>query len=73
MDKKELKFIDVTISNNENCRYYFIVYSIPMITISQIEPHSGIFPNIAMGIFKAFITRTQHLLKRILRSTNTFY
>ena len=56
-DHKELNFLDVTIKNNLNQSYDFAVYRKPAITNVQIKPHSNICPNIAMGLFKGFLSR----------------
>ena len=55
-DHKELNFLDVTIRNNLNQSYDFAVYRKPAITNVQIKPHSNIFPNIAMGVLKGFLS-----------------
>ena len=60
-DHKELNFFDVTIMNNLNQSYDFAVYCKPAITKVQIKPHSNICPNIAMGVFKGFLSRGLHI------------
>ena len=59
-DNKELNILDVTIRNSLNRSYDFAVYRKPTINV-QIKPHSNICPNIAMGVFKGFLSRAQHL------------
>ena len=54
-EHKELNFLDVTIKNNSNS-YYFAVYCKRAITNVQIKLHSNICPNIAMGVFKGFLS-----------------
>ena len=39
----KLKFLDVTVRNNENYSADFIVYHKPAITNVQIKPHSSNF------------------------------
>ena len=53
--------MDVTIKNNLNQSYDFAVYRKPAITNVQIKPHSNICPNIAMGVFKGFLSRALHI------------
>ena len=60
-DHKELNFVDVTTWNNLNHSYDFAVYRKPAITNVQIKPHSNICPNIAMGVFKGFLSRALHI------------
>ena len=60
-EHKELNFLDVTIKNNLNQSYDFAVYRKPAITNVQIKPHSNICPNIAMGVFKGFLSRALHI------------
>ena len=60
-DYEELNFLDVTIRNNLNQSYDFAVYRKPAITNVQIKPHSNICPNIAVGVFKGFLSRALHI------------
>ena len=60
-EHKEQNFLDVTIKNNLNQSYDFAVHRKPAITNVQIKPHSNICPNIAMGIFKGFLSRALHI------------
>ena len=60
-DHKELNFLEVTLRNNLNHSYDFLVYRQPVITNVQIKPHSNFWPNIAMGVFKAFLSRALHI------------
>ena len=60
-ENKELNFLDVTIKNNLNQSYDFTVYHKPIITNVQIKPHSNICPNIAMRVFKGFLSRALHI------------
>ena len=53
--------MDITIKNNSNQSYDFAVYRKPAITNVQIKPHSNICPNIAMGVFKGFLSRALHI------------
>ena len=70
--------MDITIKNNSNQSYDFAVYRKPAITNVQIKPHSNICPNIAMGVFKGFLSRALHicsenyLAQEIDFLTNTF-
>ena len=48
-------------SNNLNQSYDFAVYRKPAITKLEIRPHSNVSPNIAMGIFKWFLSRSLHI------------
>ena len=47
--------------NNLNQSYDFAVYYKPAITNVQIKLHSSICPNIAMGLFKGFLTLALHI------------
>ena len=60
-DIKELNFLDVTIRNNLNHSYDFAVYCKPAITNVQIKPRSNICRNIAMGVFKGFLSSALHI------------
>ena len=60
-EHKELNFLDITIKNNLNQSYDFVLYRKPAITNVQIKPHSNICPNIAMGVFKGFLSRALHI------------
>ena len=60
-EHKELNFLDVTIKNNLNQSYDFAVYRKPAITNVQIKPHSNICPNIAMEVFKEFLSCELHI------------
>ena len=60
-DNKEINFLDVTISNNLNNSYDFAVYRKPAITKIQVKPRFNICPNIAMGVFKGFLSRALHI------------
>ena len=60
-EHKELNFLDVTIKNNSNQSYDFAVYRRPAITNVRIRPHSNICPNIAIGVFKGFLSRALHI------------
>ena len=51
----ENDYKDVTIKNNLNQSYE------PAITKVQIKPHSSIFPNMAMGVFKGFLSRALYI------------
>ena len=53
--------MDVTIKNNSNQSYDFAVYRRPAITNVRIRPHSNICPNIAIGVFKGFLSRALHI------------
>ena len=60
-DHKELNFLDVTVRNNLNHSYDFAVYRKLAITNVQIKPHSNICPDMAMGVFKGFLSRALHI------------
>ena len=60
-EHKELDFLEVTIKNNSNQSHDFAVHRKPAITNVQIKPRSNICPNIAMGIFKGFLSRALHI------------
>ena len=60
-EHKEINFLDVTIKNNLNQSHEFAVYRKPAITNVQMKPHSNICPNIAMGVFKSFLSRALHI------------
>ena len=53
--------MDVTIKNNLNQSYNFPVYRKLAITNVQIKPDSNIFPNIAVGVIKRFLSRALHI------------
>ena len=65
-DNKELKFLDVAIKKNfsYNSIPYSIPYAVyrkPAITNVEIKAYSNICPNIAVGVFKEFLSRTLHI------------
>ena len=60
-EHEELNFLDVTIKNSLNQSYDFAVYHKPAITNIQIKPQSNICPNIAMRVFKGFLSRALHI------------
>ena len=60
-EHKELNFLDVSIKNNLNQSYDFAVYHKPAIANLQKKPRSNICPNIAMGVFKGFLSRALHI------------
>ena len=60
-EHKELDFLVVTIKNSSNQSHDFAVHRKPAITNVQIKPRSNICPNIAMGIFKGFLSRALHI------------
>ena len=70
-DKKQLGFLDVSITNSGNGMYEFQVYRKDAITNVQTKPHSSINPKIFPGVFKGFLVRasrvcsSQHLDKEI--------
>ena len=51
---KQLNFLDVARKNNLNHSHDFAVYRKVAIINVQIKPHSNIWPNIAMRVFKGF-------------------
>ena len=53
--------MDVTIRNSLNHCYDFAVYRKPAITNVQIKPHLNICRNIAIGVFKGFLSRALHI------------
>ena len=53
--------MDVTIKNNSNQFYDFELNRKSTVTNVQIKRHSNICPNIAMGVFKEFLSRTRHI------------
>ena len=59
-ENKELNFLDVTIKNNLNQSHDFAVYRKPAITNVQIKSHSNICPNIAMDVYKGFLSGALH-------------
>ena len=60
-EHKELTFLEVTIKNNSNQSYHFVVYHKRAITNAQIKPQSNICPNTAMGVFKVFLSCALHI------------
>ena len=69
--KKQLGFLDLSITNSGNGMYEFQVYRKDAITNVQTKPHSSINPKIFSGVFKGFLVRasrvcsSQHLDKEI--------
>ena len=63
-EHKKLNFLDVTLKNNLSQSYDFAVYRKPAITNVQIKPHSKICSNIAMGVFKGFLSRALHICSK---------
>ena len=55
----------VTKRNNLNHSYDFVVYHKPAITNIQKKMHSNICSNIAMGVFKVFLSRVLHICSEI--------
>ena len=64
-DNKQLNFLDVPLRNNLNHSYDFAIYGKPALTNVQIEPHSNFCPNIAVRVFKIFLSRALHITKEI--------
>ena len=60
-EHKELNFLEVTIKNNINQSYDFAVYRKPEITNVQMKSYSNMCPNIAMEVFKGFLSRALHI------------
>ena len=60
-DRKELNFLEVTIRNNLKHSYDFAVYYKLAITNVQIKLHSKICLNVAMGVFKGFLSHPLHI------------
>ena len=60
-DHKELNVLDVTIRNNLKHSYDFAVYCKLAITNVQIKLHSNICLNVAMGVFKGFLSCALHI------------
>ena len=53
--------MDVAINSNLNQSYNFPVYREPAITNVNIKLHSDIYANIAMEVFKGFLSRALHI------------
>ena len=62
-DHKELNFSEVTIRKKLNHSYDFALYHELAITNVQIKLHSNIYPNIAMGVFKGFLSCALHICR----------
>ena len=71
-ENKELNSLDVTIKSNLNQSYDFSVYHKPTITKVQIKPHSNICLNIAMRVFKGFLSRALHICSENYWTQETF-
>ena len=56
-----MSLLDLAIRNNLNHSYDLAVYRKPAITNAQIKPHSNICPNIAMKVFKGFLSQAPHI------------
>ena len=54
-DKKQLGFLDVSITNSGNGMYEFQVYRKDAITNVQTKPHSSINPKILQVFSKGFL------------------
>ena len=65
--------MDVTIKNNSNQSDDFAVYRKPAITNVQIKPHSNICPNIAMGVFKGFLSRALDICSENYSTRDRFF
>ena len=63
-DNKELNFLNVTIMNNLKHSYDSAVYRKPGITNVQIKRQSNICPNIALEVFKGFLSHTLHIFSK---------
>ena len=60
-EHKELNFLNITLKHDLNQFFDFAVYCKPAITNVQIKPHSKLCSNIAMGVFKGFLSRALHI------------
>ncbi|XP_065668102.1 uncharacterized protein LOC136088337 [Hydra vulgaris] len=56
-NKKELNFLDITVTNTNNSYYNFKIHRKSAITNIQIKPTSNVNPKIVMGVFKGFLSR----------------
>ncbi|XP_065667720.1 uncharacterized protein LOC136088011 [Hydra vulgaris] len=56
-NKKELNFLDITVTNTNNSYYNFKIHRKSAITNIQIKPTSNVNPKIVMGVFKGFVSR----------------
>ncbi|XP_065664533.1 uncharacterized protein LOC136086181 [Hydra vulgaris] len=56
-NKKELNFLDITVTNTNNSYYNFKIHKMSAITNIQIKPTSNVNPNKVMGVFKGFVSR----------------
>ena len=65
--------MDVTIKNNSNQSDDFAVYRKPAITNVQIKPHSNICPNIAMAVFKGFLSRALDICSENYSTRDRFF
>ncbi|XP_065640463.1 uncharacterized protein LOC124819032 [Hydra vulgaris] len=59
--QKQLKFLDVNITNTMHGAYEFQIHRKETITNIQLKPNSNINPNIITGVFKGFLCRAKRL------------
>ena len=72
-ENKQLKFLDVTITNTGNNSYDFKIFRKTSITNVQIKPNSNIAPHIAMGVFKGFLSQAYKICtEKYLQSETNF-
>ena len=73
-EHKVLDLLEATIKNNLNQSYDFVVYRKLAIANVRIKPHSNIYQNIAMGVFKEFfITCTTHLFRKLFSTIDRVF
>ena len=73
-EHKVLDLLEATIKNNLNQSYDFVVYRKLAIANVHIKPHSNIYQNIAMGVFKEFfITCTTHLFRKLFSTIDRVF
>ena len=73
-EHKVLNLLEATIKNNLNQSYDFVVYRKLAIANVQIKPHSNIYENIAMGVFKGFfITCTTDLFRKLFSTRDRIF
>ena len=55
--KKELNFLDITVTNTNNSYYDFKIHRKSTISNIHLKPTSNVNPKIVIGVFKGFVSR----------------
>ena len=55
--KKDINFLDITLTNTNNSYYDFKIHRKSAITNIHLKPTSNVKPKIVIGVFKGFVSR----------------